>query len=106
MDETWQILRRGGLPLGAPGTGPAPTAEELATAVQAVLAADPPPTGRARDALCAFVLAWRRHWPRTFARVFAAAAPGVRQWAEDAATDPNRTLKLSRIATAHLASVL
>jgi hypothetical protein len=30
----------------------------------------------------------------------------VLAWADQAATDPNRTLKLSRIATAHLASVL
>ncbi len=106
MEPAWQILRRGGLPLGAPVAGPTPSAEELAAAVQAVLAADPAPAGRARDALSAFVLAWRRHWPRTFARVFAAAASSVEAWADQAATDPNRTLKLSRIATAHLASVL
>jgi hypothetical protein len=105
VDGPWQTLRRGGLPLGAPTEGPPPSAEELGAAVIAVLASPPPP-GRARDALSAFVLAWRRQWPRTFARAFGSEAPAVTAWADAAVVDANRYLKLSRIATAHLAGAL
>jgi len=56
--------------------------------------------------LCAFILAWRRQWPRTFTRVFGSSAPSVIAWAEAAVTDANRYIKLSRIAMAHLAHVL
>jgi hypothetical protein len=51
-------------------------------------------------------VSWRRGWPHTFAHAFAAAAPQVEAWADARITDPGRTLKLSRIASAHLASVL
>lgn len=106
MDDPWLVLRRGGLPLGAPVAAPPPTATELAAAVQAILASADEPRGRARDALAAFVLAWRRQWPRAFAGAFGAEGPGVLSWAERAVDDPNRYLKLSRIAMAHLATVL
>jgi hypothetical protein len=86
-----------------PGSEAAPQTEEVASAVERAIATDP--RGRARDALCAFVLAWRRQWPRTFARAFGDAASRTQAWAEAAITDPNRHIKLSRIATAHLASV-
>ena len=101
----WQILRRGGLPLGSPIVGEAlPAADELAAAVHAAVATEP--SGRARDALCAFVLAWRRFWPHPFARVFGESAQRVTAWADERVTDTNRDLKLSRIAAAHLAHVL
>jgi hypothetical protein len=82
----------------------APSVDELAAAVLAAIASAP--SGRARDALCAFVLAWRRQWPRTFASGFGDAASTVQAWAESAITDPDRHIKLSRIAMAHLADVL
>ncbi len=40
------VLRRGGLPLGAPVEAPAPTAESMATAVKTILAAADEPQGR------------------------------------------------------------
>lgn len=103
--ESWSILRRAGLPLGSPEAGgDAPAADVIAQAVRAVLAADP--SGRPRDALSAFVLAWHRQWPMTFARAFGDDATAVVAWADNAIDDPNRYLKLSRIAMAHLALVL
>lgn len=105
MSDPWQILRRAGLPLGSPDpTDRVPSVDELAVAVNAAIASEP--TGRPRDALCAFVLAWKRQWPRTFARTFGEAAPALVAWADAAITDPNRYVKLSRIAMAHLAHVL
>jgi hypothetical protein len=93
------------MPLGMPDPGDArPAVDELVSAVLAAIASVP--SGRARDALCAFVLAWRRQWPRTFASAFGDGAGAVRAWAESAISDPDRHIKLSRIAMAHLAEVL
>ena len=81
-----------------------PKIEELAQAVRATIASNP--TGRPRDALSAFVLAWWRQWPRTFTRTFGDDAPSMVEWADAAVTDQGSYIKLSRIATAHLANVL
>ena len=81
-----------------------PSIEELVPAVRVAIASEP--TGRPRDALCAFVLAWRRQWPRGFARAFGDDAGAVAAWARAAITDADRHIKLSRIATEHLAHVL
>jgi hypothetical protein len=83
---------------------PAPEIHELAAAVRAAIASKP--TDRPRDALSAFVLAWWRQWPRTFTRTFGDEAPAIVGWADAAVTDPGSYLKLSRIAMAHLATVL
>jgi hypothetical protein len=105
VSDPWQILRSAGLPLGMPDPDAvAPGVDELARAVELAIASEP--RARAREALAAFVLAWRRQWPRTFARVFGDAAATTGAWAESAIADPNHHIKLSRIATAHLANVL
>jgi hypothetical protein len=105
VTDPWQTLRDAGLPLGSPDPSRAiPSVDEMTVAVHASIATAP--TGRARDALCAFVLAWWRQWPRTFTRAFGTTAPSVVAWADAAVTDPNRYVKLSRIAMAHLARVL
>lgn len=107
MANPWNVLRRAGVPLGTCSPEPpvpAPTAPEIAAAVLAAVASSP--TGRARDALAAFVLSWRRRWPYTFLRELGTEAAGLVQWAEAATRDPNRYLKLARIATAHLAHIL
>jgi hypothetical protein len=87
-----------------PGTEEIMRAEDIGVAVELAIAEDP--KGRPRDALCAFVLAWKRQWPRTFARVFGDTAETTQAWAEAAIDDPNRHIKLSRIAMAHLAKIL
>ena len=105
MLDPWQILRRAGLPLGMPDPADAaPEITDLTTAVRTAIATNP--TGRPRDALSAFVLAWWRQWPRTFARTFGDDTPSIVEWADAAVTDQGSYLKLSRIATAHLANVL
>lgn len=103
--DAWLTLRRAGLPLGAPvQPGPRPTLDELKRAVEQAVATRP--TGRPRDALVAFVLAWRRHWPHAFARAFGDEAARLEGWARESVDDPNRYLKLARIASEHLATVL
>jgi hypothetical protein len=104
MADPWQILRDGGLPLAAPGTGTRPSERELAKAVAAAIETDP--SGRDAEALAAFILAWRAHWPASFAYAHGTAASAVIAWGEANAIDPNRYLKLRRIALENLANVL
>jgi hypothetical protein len=47
-----------------------------------------------------------RQWFRTFTRVFGDAAAATEASAKAAIDDPNRHIKLSRIAMAHLANIL
>lgn len=83
---------------------PAPPISELVTAVHEAIATEP--GGRERDALSAFLGAWHRRWPKSFATAFGATAGPVVAWAGATAIDPDRYLKLSRIARAHLAQML
>jgi hypothetical protein len=104
MDDAWQILRAGGLPLATPGATETPTAAELAVAAR--IAIDSKPGGREGDALAAFVLAWRHHWPASFAAEFGDDADATLAWASRQIDDPGRYLKLRRIAVENLAIVL
>lgn len=107
MDGAWRILHRAGLPLAGERTGPAPGAVEMAACVRECIT-ELGTSGRPRDreALAAFVLAWGDQWPRTFARAFGADTAAMLRWAELAASDANRRIKLRRIAIENLASVL
>jgi hypothetical protein len=104
MESPWQILRDGGLPVAAPCSGTRRTSAELAAATRTAIAEEP--CGRAAEALAAFVLAWRAHWPTSFAAVFVLDAPSVIGWAERNVADDGRYLKLRRIAVENLADVL
>jgi len=104
MDDAWQILRDGGLPLAEPTTDAVRSAPELASAVRAAIASAP--HGRQADALAAYILAWCQHWPTSFASELAGDASTTEAWARAQASDPNRYLKLRRIALERLARVL
>lgn len=106
MASAWQILIRGGVPLAAEREGPPVSAAALGEAVRAVLASPTPPAGREQEALAAFLLAWRKEWPTTFASVFGDDAEDLAAWARFSIPDPNRYLKLRRIAVANLAEIL
>lgn len=97
-------LRRAGLPLGLPPAASPPSADEIAEAVRIAIAEAP--VGRTRDALTAFILAWRHRFPHTFARALGSHTAEVTAWAEASVDDPNHYLKLARIASAHLARCL
>src|SRR5687768_11064725 len=104
MRDAWQILRDGGLPLATPRSSKGPSVQALAAALREAIAGDP--QGREEDALVAFVRAWEHHWPACFRSVFASDAPAISTWAEVRVSDPNRYLKLRRIAVENLASIL
>lgn len=104
MQDAWQILRDGGLPLALPRVGHRRSPRELAEAARAAIASGP--SGREAEALAAFLFAWQQHWPTTFAAELGADAPGVLTWASGHARDADRYLKLRRIALENLAAVL
>jgi hypothetical protein len=101
VSDAWQILRDAGLPLDGARSGPPGDPAELAAAVRTAIAGEP--SGRASEALAAFVLAWHGHWPSSFAHYLGGDEVA---WAEAHAIDRGRYLKLRRIALANLASVL
>jgi hypothetical protein len=104
MRDRWQLLRDGGVPLAIAGAGARPEPPELARCARDVIAQEP--GGRDAEALAAWIHAWRDHWPQSFEAGFEADAGAVVAWAERAAVDPGRHVKLRRIAIENLASLL
>lgn len=104
MNDAWQILRDGGLPLALPASGRSRSSQELATATRAAIAQQP--TGRDAEALAAFVFAWHHHWPGSFEHELGADADAVVAWAARNTLDQGRYLKLRRIALENLAHIL
>lgn len=102
VSDRWQILRDAGLPLAGDREVRPHDVAAIAAAVRDAVAARA--SGREADALAAFILAWRGHWPTSFARVL--GDDHIAQWAEEHRGDPGRYLKLRRIAIANLAQVL
>lgn len=101
MFDPWQILRDAGLPLALPRSARPPSVELLGEAVRRAIGESP--TGRDAEALAAFLLAWRHHWPSSFAKT---CDDQIVSWAARHRGDPDRYLKLRRIALANLATVL
>lgn len=106
MRAAWDVLVRGGVPLAGRPAGPPPSETELADAVRTALRAPPPAGSREADALRAFLLAWRAHWPTSWAAAFATEETAVGPWAEWGDHDPGRIVKLRRIAIESLATIL
>lgn len=102
VSDAWQILRDAGLPMAGARHAPPRAPEVIATAVREAIASVP--HGRDAEALAAFVLAWRGHWPTSFASALGEGE--IVAWAEQHRIDPGRFLKLRRLAIANLATVL
>jgi len=98
--DAWQILHDAGLPMARSRTCVSHDAAAIAGAIREVM---PAASGRDAEALAAFILAWRSHWPTSFA---SALGEAVVAWAEGHAIDRGRYIKLRRIAIANLAHVL
>lgn len=103
MLDPWQLLRDGGLPLATERSGVRPTSSQLAAAIHAAIAEAP--TGRDAEALGALIVAWHAHWPSSFADELGPDAPSVIAWADAALHDPDRRLKLRRIAIENLSGL-
>ena len=101
MSGPWDLLKAAGVPLGAPrahADDPLDL-EVLSRALAQVLCAELQP--RERDALVAWLGALRAHWPTTHSALTSRMPPF-----EAGEVDPNRYLKLRRIALANLAGRL
>jgi hypothetical protein len=104
VSDPWQLLRNGGLPLALARSPVSPSEPDLAAAARAAIASHP--VGRDADALAAWLLAWRDHWPTSFSRNFGGDADSAEAWAHDIASSDGRHIKLRRIALENLASIL
>jgi len=102
---TWPILCRAGVPEAGHERGPVP-AESLTAAIRDV-SADPASLDDVqRDALHAWLGAFRDHWPRAFREIGGPPARDLLRAFDRGPVDRNRYLKLRRIALAHLAEVV
>lgn len=100
----WKILLDAGVPLGPARRRPAmPPVPVVAAALLAV--------GRARERLSrieieslrAFLRAWRQHWPSSFDQHLGPEGHALVAALDAERFDPDRYLKLKRIAVEHLA---
>ncbi|GMV42588.1 MAG: hypothetical protein AMXMBFR64_43040 [Myxococcales bacterium] len=83
-----------------------PDASSLARAASSVLDQPSLLQEREREALVAWLSAWASHWPDSFAKHFGRPLGEVVASLVRPDDDPNRYLKLRRIALAHLADIL
>ena len=97
-----------GLPDGAVRTkpvGPLPCAEvraALAATLDGLDQLDP----RRREPLLAWLKAWEHHWPKSFREILGETGGRCLSRLLEAPVDPNRYLKLRRIAIENLAGLL
>lgn len=104
--DSWKTLRSAGLPEGAarPSEGGPLAAEEVAAAVRALGERADALTEAERDPLAAWLAAFHHHWPDRYRAILGEAGEALRQRVRP--TDPNRYLKLRRIAVENLAGRL
>src|SRR3954465_6535998 len=109
MPTAWEILCAAGVPDGAvrpPPSGPLPAAEvtgALAALVDAGFVGLSPVQ---RVCLLAWLRAFRHNWPRRFDAILGGVGAAAIAALPDAEADPNRYLKLRRIAIENLAGSL
>lgn len=101
-------MHRAGVPLAGKRAGAPPSRDALADAVHllALDAGAAEGSGREREALGAFVLAWRDHFRGSYQAAFGPDAARLSSWAESVTPDANRRIKLRRIALETLANVI
>jgi hypothetical protein len=106
MVETWNKLIALGVPDGPirpVGTGAISSAEAPGLLREVM---DRGPAARECELLLAWLRAWRHHWPASFDEVLGEVGRDSLARLEQAEVDPNRYLKLRRIAIENLAQRL
>jgi len=107
MSDAWKLLKKLGLPDGAPRPPPTGRIDPVAVRGAVLEAAFSPDLTVAKVApLLAWLSAWRHHWPARFAAVFGSMQPDFLAGLQARLDDENRYLKLRRIAIANLAHIL
>jgi hypothetical protein len=106
MEGAWETLRRAGVPDGPlRPLASGPVDWDAVAAAVAEVVAEGVTQAAARDALVAWLGALRSHWPsRAGALLARVPTEGVEALAAGS-PDPNRYLKLRRIALAHLSRI-
>lgn len=100
LNDAWGTLRRAGVPLGhAALDAKAPTLDDVHAALARVVTVTM--TTGERDALAAWLGALRRHWPTRYRSIAGELGSRLEELIDGA--EPDRYLKLRRIAAAHLA---
>lgn len=109
MTGDWETLIDAGLPDGAIRRKPCPPLRtERVLQALARISSDLDGMGaREREPLAAWLRAWQHHWPTQFRQLLGPIGEQcLRQLQDGAPPDPNRYLKLRRIAVENLASLL
>lgn len=108
MSEAWEILAASGVPAGAIRAAPDRTLEgaRLRTALDEVTRRPEALTEREADPLLAWLRGFRQHWPVRFDQILGVAGSSALAALETRRSDPNRYLKLRRIAIENLSRVL
>ncbi|MGH7318503.1 MAG: hypothetical protein ACRELA_02585 [Candidatus Rokuibacteriota bacterium] len=107
MGSSWKALIEAGLPDGAARPAPASldrerVREAICDLARGAEAIDP----RQVEPLLAWLRGWRHHWPRGFAETLGAEGDSLIQQLEARNPDPNRYIKLRRIAVENLSRLL
>ena len=105
MPGPWEVLRAAGVPEGAARrTGEGRLDPTLvASAVRDVLSDAGALDASSRECLTAWLSAFRKHWPVEFADVLGSVGEEALRVLSAGGYDPDRYLKLRRIAIANLA---
>lgn len=111
MEDPWEILKNAGLPDGAARPRPQGPldGERLRTAVADLAERREELEPRRLEPLLAWLQGGYHHWPRRFAEILGPVGACYRDRLVAAAengVDPNRYLKLRRIAIENLSAVL
>lgn len=107
MREGWKVLLDAGVPFGA--IRPAPTRlpeAAVRAAARQLLQSVETLSRRERDALYAWLRGFQRQWPKGFKRVLGHDGKRLLAKLEADPPEPNRYLKLKRIAVENLAGVV
>jgi hypothetical protein len=107
MDPAWKTLQDAGVPDGAirPREHGPLDAERLRAALRQLADGPALEDGRA-EPLLAWLQAWRHHWPQRYRAILGPSAEELRTRLEQRPVDPNRYLKLRRIAIEALVGLL
>jgi hypothetical protein len=107
MRDDWELLKTSGLPDGAIRPKPSgPLAAGLRAAVARMTEDLDRLDPSCREPLLAWLKGWKHHWPEQFERNLGRDGERCLAKLETTPTDPNRYLKLRRIAVENLSRLL